>query len=48
MIDTTTTDGEHELPEAQLFLPKKGEHNFPELHNKGETTQPTEERIIEW
>ena len=38
MIDTTTTtDGEHELPEAQLFLTKKGEHNFVELHEKSET-----------
>lgn len=37
MIDTTTTtDGEHELPEAQLFLPKKGGRNFPELHDIAE------------
>jgi len=41
MIDTTTTYGEPELPEAQLFLPKKGKHELPELHREaeGETAQ---------
>lgn len=35
MIDTTT-DREPEYPTAQLFLPKKGKHDLPELRDIAE------------
>ena len=32
----TTTEREPEYPTAQLFLTKRGEHEFQELHDKAE------------